>query len=103
MKNLKQEAWRKSIAEDTDAVIIDVRTREEFESGYIENAQRIDIMQPQSFMEALGKLPKDKNYYLYCRSGNRSGQACQILDAQGFRNSFNLEGGMLEWNGPIKK
>ncbi|CAM4292650.1 rhodanese-like domain-containing protein [Gillisia limnaea] len=103
MKNIKQDEWRKLVAEDKDAVIIDVRTREEFESGYLETAQLIDIMQPQTFMDAVSKLPKDKNYYMYCRSGNRSGQACQILDARGFENTYNLEGGMLEWNGEIKQ
>ncbi len=103
MKNIKQEEWRKLIAEDKDAVIIDVRTREEFESGYLENAQLIDIMQPQTFMDAVSNLPKDKNYYMYCRSGNRSGQACQVLDARGFENTYNLYGGMLEWNGEKKQ
>ena len=103
MKNIKQEEWRKLIAEDKDAVIIDVRTREEFESGYLENAQLIDIMQPQTFMDAVSNLPKDKNYYMYCRSGNRSGQACQVLDARGFENTYNLDGGMLEWNGEKKQ
>ena len=103
MKNIKQDEWRKLVAEDKDAVIIDVRTREEFESGYLETAQLIDIMQPQTFMDAVSNLPKNKNYYMYCRSGNRSGQACQILDARGYKNTYNLEGGMLEWNGEIKQ
>ncbi|MFN4763407.1 rhodanese-like domain-containing protein [Gillisia sp. Q332] len=103
MKNIAQEEWRKLLAEDKDAVIIDVRTREEFESGYLKNAQLIDIMQPQSFMDAVKKLDKNKNYYMYCRSGNRSGQSCQILDSQGFKNTYNLQGGMLEWNGEIER
>ncbi len=103
MKNIAQEEWRKLLAEDKDAVIIDVRTREEFESGYLKNAQLIDIMQPQSFMEAVSELDKNKNYYMYCRSGNRSGQSCQILDSQGFKNTYNLQGGMLEWNGEIER
>lgn len=103
MKNIGQEEWRKLLAEDKDAVIIDVRTREEFESGYLKNAELIDIMQPQSFMDSVNKLDKNKNYYMYCRSGNRSGQACQVLDARGFKNTYNLEGGMLDWNGEIEQ
>lgn len=103
MKNIGQEEWRKLLAEDKDAVIIDVRTREEFESGYLKNAQLIDIMKPQSFMDSVNKLDKNKNYYMYCRSGNRSGQACQVLDARGFKNTYNLAGGMLEWNGEIEQ
>ncbi len=41
---------------------------------------------------------KDQEVICYCRSGNRSGQACQILDMLGFTNTKNLEGGMLAWN-----
>lgn len=103
MKNIGQEEWRKLLAEDRDAVIIDVRTREEFDSGYLKNAQLIDIMQPQSFMDSVHKLDKNKNYYMYCRSGSRSGQACQVLDARGFKNTYNLEGGILEWKGEIEQ
>ena len=40
---------------------------------------------------------KDKEVICYCRSGNRSGQACMILDAMGFRDTKNLQGGMLAW------
>ena len=40
---------------------------------------------------------KDEPVYLYCRSGNRSGQACQILSAAGFTNVINVSGGMLAW------
>jgi rhodanese-related sulfurtransferase len=47
----------------------------------------------------LGQLDdfKEKELILYCRSGNRSGQACQILDMMGFTNTKNLQGGMLAW------
>jgi Rhodanese-related sulfurtransferase len=40
---------------------------------------------------------KDKEVIFYCRSGNRSGQACMFLDAMGFKNTKNLVGGMLAW------
>ncbi len=40
---------------------------------------------------------KDKEVIIYCRSGNRSGQACLILDTMGFTNTKNLAGGMLKW------
>jgi rhodanese-related sulfurtransferase len=53
------------------------------------NIQAMDIGQ----LEAL----KDQEVVCYCRSGNRSGQACQILDMLGFTNTKNLQGGMLAW------
>ncbi len=51
--------------------------------------QSMDVDQLEAF--------KDKELILYCRSGNRSGQACQILDMMGFSNTKNLQGGMLAW------
>lgn len=44
---------------------------------------------------------KDEEIILYCRSGNRSGQACMFLDAMGFKNTKNLVGGMLSWEEKI--
>lgn len=46
---------------------------------------------------------KDKEVICYCRSGNRSGQACQFLDSIGFTNTWNLTGGMLEWQDKFNK
>jgi rhodanese-related sulfurtransferase len=45
---------------------------------------------------------KDEEIILYCRSGNRSGQACQILDMAGFKNTKNLMGGMMGWRDAFK-
>jgi len=45
---------------------------------------------------------KDEELIVYCRSGNRSGQACLILDTLGFKNTKNLVGGMLYWQDKIK-
>jgi len=46
-------------------------------------------------------LDKSKNYYIYCRSGNRSGQACAVFNQSGVQNTYNLIGGMMEWNGEL--
>ncbi|MGB2761319.1 MAG: rhodanese-like domain-containing protein, partial [Maribacter stanieri] len=40
-----------------------------------------------------------KNYYVYCRSGNRSGQACAIMKNLGFDTAYNLQGGFMNWEG----
>ena len=50
-------------------------------------------------MAELEKLDKTKNYYVYCRSGNRSGQACAIMKNLGFDKAFNLQGGFMNWEG----
>lgn len=46
---------------------------------------------------------KDQPIYVYCRSGNRSGQACLILETAGFTNTINVAGGMLAWQERIAK
>ncbi len=46
---------------------------------------------------------KEETVYVYCRSGNRSGQACLILDTMGFKNTVNVTGGMLAWQERIAK
>ena len=99
MKELSQEEWKSQLEKDDQAVILDVRTQEEVEDGYIPTAKNLDIYKGQEFVNEVEKLDKDKNYYIYCRSGKRSAQACTILDQMGFANTYNLEGGFMEWEG----
>ncbi len=98
MKNLQQHEWRAQLAQDKNSVILDVRTKEECASGIIENAIMIDFLQPALFMQEIERLDKSKNYYVYCRSGNRSGKACEFMDNLGFNEPYNLIGGMNEWD-----
>ena len=99
MKELSQEKWKEQLENDNDAVILDVRTEEELEEGKIPGAKNIDIYKAQDFIDEVEKLDKSKNYYVYCRSGARSKQACTILDQKGFENTYNLVGGFSQWEG----
>lgn len=101
MADLTQEEWAAQLEQDSNAVILDVRTEQEIEEGYIPNAKHIDIYLGQGFVEELEKLDKSKNYYVYCRSGNRSGQACAIMNSLGFGNAYNLQGGFMNWEGDV--
>lgn len=80
----------------SDTVIIDVRTAGEFAGGKIRGARNLDIMS-SGFANQVKNLPKDKTYLLYCRSGNRSGQACEIMADLGFEKLKNLSGGIMRW------
>jgi rhodanese-related sulfurtransferase len=99
MKEITQEEWREKIANDKDAVILDVRTEQEVEEGYIPGAKVIDIYKGQQFLDEIEDLDKNKNYYVYCRSGNRSRQACTIMDQKGFKDTYNLVDGFSKWEG----
>ena len=79
-----------------DAVILDVRTPGEFAGGKIRGARNLDIMS-RDFVNQIKNLPKDKTYLVYCRSGNRSGQACEIMADMGFKKLKNLAGGIMRW------
>lgn len=103
MTELEQEAWNKERLADTNAVLLDVRTQEEYDEKHLPEAQLIDIRQPQNFMDEVQSLDKSKRYFIYCRSGARSGQACQVLDQLGVAATFNLAGGILAWTGEVVK
>lgn len=102
MKDLTKEEWKEQIAGDDNAFILDVRTEEEVEEGYIPGATNIDIYKGQEFVDEIEKLDKSKNYYIYCRSGNRSGQAGTLMDQMGFKNTNNLVGGFSDWDGEVE-
>ena len=101
MSDLSQEDWETQLENDDNSFILDVRTPEEVEEGYIPGATNIDIYLGQEFLNELEKLDKTKNYYVYCRSGNRSGQACAIMNSIGIENAYNLEGGFMNWEGEV--
>jgi rhodanese-related sulfurtransferase len=101
MEDLTQEEWAEQLAQDEKAVVLDVRSDAEVADGIIPNAIHIDIYKGQEFVADIEELDKSKNYYVYCRSGNRSRQACQIMEQLGFENAYNLEGGILDWEGDI--
>ncbi|SRR5690554_3359464 len=103
MENITQEQWRELLEKDDNAVILDVRTQGEVAEGIIPGAVVMDIQNTSEFYAKAQKLDPSKNYYVYCRSGGRSGQACMLFDSLGIKNSYNLIGGMMTWNGEIKK
>ena len=99
MADLSQETWSKQLANDDNAVIVDVRTDAEVMEGYIPNELHMDIYNAGAFMDNAKQMDSSKNYYVYCRSGGRSAQACAILNSLGFENTYNLMGGFSEWQG----
>jgi len=52
-------------------------------------------------MDKMASLDKQKSYYIYCKSGSRSSQACALMNQMGFEKTYNLLGGITEWEGPI--
>lgn len=78
--------------EEQPGIVIDVRTKEEYNEGHLaESDQHHDFLNGD-FKAQLDSLDKDETYYLYCRSGNRSGQAANLMAKNGFENVYNIGG-----------
>jgi rhodanese-related sulfurtransferase len=90
------ESFDKIRLHNTNAVILDVRTPEEFAKGHIQGAVLLDF-KSADFASGLGKLPKNKLYLTYCAVGGRSAKACEQMRELGFLRVGNLEGGIKAW------
>lgn len=99
-ENLYSPEFRAAFATDANAVLLDVRTAAEVAERHIPGSIHIDVMQPDFTVNVLDLDPA-KNYYVYCRSGGRSAQACMILEESGFTGRIvNLAGGITGYDGP---
>lgn len=94
-----------ALAADDAITVIDVRTPEEFSDGHLADAVLIDFYDA-SFADQLAELDRDGTYLLYCRSGNRSGQAASIMGDLGFEQVYDLQGGVIAYDAaglPLEK
>jgi rhodanese-related sulfurtransferase len=102
MKTISVEDLRKKLENDEILNLVDVREdheRLEFNIGGIHH--RLGLIQTMQ-TEPLDDM-KEEEVYLYCRSGNRSGQAALMLESMGFKNVINVTGGMLAWQEKFSK
>ncbi len=101
--DLDQDEWVKKCKLLRDSKIIDVRTPQEFQEYRIPDSENVDFYDPQNFIKKVTTLDKEASYFLYCKSGVRSYNSCSIMKDMGFKNVYNLVGGISEWNGEILK
>lgn len=95
MREITPKEVETIVNEGKEINLIDVREVDEVEEGKIPGAVNI----PLGLVEfRLNELDKDKEYVMVCRSGGRSGRACQFLESQGYE-VINMTGGMLAWEG----
>lgn len=101
--NDSQEVVFESISPDDfssllseDVVLLDIRTSQEFDSGRIEDALNLDFYS-SSFKSDLNSLDKNETYLIYCRSGSRTSKTLDIMEELGFREVYDLRGGINNW------
>ncbi len=95
-ESLNASEFSKKISETQDAKIIDVRTAEEFEKGHLINALNYD-WNGNNFDSEISSLDKSKPVFVYCLSGGRSGSAASKMRSDGFKEVYELEGGIIKW------
>lgn len=93
--DLDGKTFRQKFETTNNAELIDARTAVEFASGTIKRAKNMDLMSAD-FQNQVQKLDKEKIYFLFCRSGNRSGSAVSLFEKLGFK-AYNLVGGIGAW------
>jgi len=81
---------------DPDFVLLDVRTRKEFDAERIAGAVIVDYNSP-SFRDEIAKLDRSKSYLVYCRTGNRTNGAVKVMRELGFPNVSVFPGGITSW------
>ncbi len=77
--------------------VLDVRTPQEIKEGKIKGAAEADWRNENAFQQEILKLDRNKPVYIYCRSGGRSSSAAAWLSNEGFKEVFNVTGGLTEW------
>lgn len=91
------EQFEKLMTEKSNAIILDVRTPEEFAAGHVKGAVNLNI-HDAAFKSGLAKLDKTKPMLVYCKSGARSADAASQMKEMGFGEVYNFGGGMLAWS-----
>lgn len=93
---LAPQAFIKQAKADTTSIILDVRTPGEYKEEHLAGARQLDFLNTSVFDAGIKLLDKSHTYYVYCRSGKRSHNACIKMKKQGFK-VFDMEGGILTW------
>lgn len=101
-QNLESEDFEKLLGETKEAVLLDVRTDQEYFEARLKNSKLIDIYKP-NFLQLIDKLDRNKHYFIYCRSGSRSQTACVQMSKMEFKHLYNLANGIIDWHGKVER
>ena len=94
--NLSVSAFAEKLKATPTAIILDVRTPDEFESGHLLNAINID-WNGNDFTQQVSKLNQSTPIFIYCLAGSRSASAATEMRKNGFKEVYEMAGGMMKW------
>lgn len=96
VKHVDAKEAAKLLKDDPKVVVLDIRTKKEFEQGHIKDAKNIDFW-GDDFEADIKKLPADKTYLVHCASGGRSTKSLEVFKKLGFKSIVHLDGGFNAW------
>lgn len=96
VKHVDAKQAAKLLKENPKIVVLDIRTKKEFERGHIKDAKNIDFW-GDDFEADIKKLPHDKTYLVHCASGGRSTQSLKVFKKLGFKSIVHMDGGFNAW------
>lgn len=94
-EDCRGDEFKARLMKEANAVLLDVRSASEFKAGTIEGAKNSNMMSP-SFAAEVGRMDPTKTYFVFCRSGARSGMAANMMSKVGLK-VINLKGGIITW------
>jgi phage shock protein E len=97
VKNITGDEYLKMKAENGAIQLLDVRTPEETAQGFIEGSVKINVNDPQFAEKSEKDLSKSLPIVVYCKAGGRSARAADILAQKGFKDVYNITGGITAW------
>lgn len=95
-KNLPAEAFAEKVKQTPGALVLDVRTPEEFSKGHLKNARNVN-WRDTDFADQVAQIDKSKPVFVYCLVGGRSASAASKMREMGFKEVYELEGGIIKW------
>ncbi|MCB0579657.1 MAG: rhodanese-like domain-containing protein [Phaeodactylibacter sp.] len=104
LNNLHPEDFARALERKNGAVLLDVRTPEEFQQAHLPGAINISYLTPDLW-DRLEELNPRSPYFVYCRTERRSMRVCMLMQNGGFREVYNMEGGLCAWEeafGPVE-
>lgn len=96
--DITPEAAQNRMMQET-VYLLDVRNLEEYQEGHLPHAHLIPLPELSSRLQ---EIPKDQPIFIYCRSGQRAGNAKKVLQYAGYQDVYNI-GGVIQWSYPIEK
>ena len=98
---LSPEEFGETFKNTPGAILIDVRTPQEYAEGHLPGAINVDIYNP-AFSVEIEEFDKGGSYFVYCKAGGRSKMAGEIMKKEGFADVHHMRGGINAWNGAVE-